>query len=105
MVARQDEDAKDDDDDNKIDNSKDDKSNEGEIEIQISEQDDDDYEESSSEEPGGLVGLITNLSGVNCYIFQFNITLDVTNIHKQISFRVMMALILTQLLVNYLNFF
>lgn len=60
MSPRQDGDKDDDDNDNEIDGNK----SKGENEM--SEQNEEEFDESSSpsDQPGGLVGLITNLSGV-----------------------------------------
>lgn len=68
ISARQD----DDDDDNEIDDGKGKKGNkDGQGEIELGQQQDgEDFDESSeqADAPGGLVGLITNLSGVNALI-------------------------------------
>lgn len=68
----------DDDDDNEIDSgkgNKGDKDGQGEIELGQQQDGEEDFSESSEQTdgPGGLVGLITNLSGVNALIFYLKI--------------------------------
>lgn len=58
MSARQD----DNETDNEVDGEKDDKNNQ----VEMSDQNEEEFDSSEpSDQPGGLVGLITNLSGVS----------------------------------------
>lgn len=64
MKARQDDDG-----DDKINEIDDDSKNKDEKGEQ-NEESDEEFDSSSGSEPGGLVGLITNLSGVICLFFE-----------------------------------